>query len=150
MLICYNETALFRDLVYRNSWGYMLKMFLWSVIFFSWCCPSCGLKDFLTCSLLPMTVLKKGILGYARKSTANRPSETWSSWSKSSEGLLKCFSDWSISAIRKVWRSLLSSRKRRFMGDLINVCKYLKGECQEGRARLLSVVLSNRMRCKRY
>jgi len=34
--------------------------------------------------------------------------------------------------------------KRMLRGDLRNVCKYLKGQCKEDRARLFSVVPSGR------
>jgi len=52
------------------------------------------------------------------------------------------------------WFSL---KRRRLRGDLVNACKYHKGGCQEGGARLFSVVPSNRTRgnghklkCKKF
>jgi len=41
---------------------------------------------------------------------------------------------------------LLSPKKRRLRGDLLNACKYLQGGCQEDGAKLFSVAPSDRTR----
>jgi len=40
----------------------------------------------------------------------------------------------------------VSLEKRRLRGNLINVCKYLKRGCKEGRARFFPVVPSDMIR----
>lgn len=45
---------------------------------------------------------------------------------------------------------LFNLEKSRFRGDLISVCKYLKGVCKEDEARLSSVMLSARTRSKEH
>lgn len=45
---------------------------------------------------------------------------------------------------------LFSLQKRRLTGDLINMCKYLKGECRGDSSRSVSVLPSDRTRHNRH
>jgi len=43
-------------------------------------------------------------------------------------------------------QGLISLEKRKFVGNLINACKYLKGRCKEGSSRLFGLVPCARTR----
>lgn len=58
--------------------------------------------------------------------------KTWSSWTKTSGGQQRRWSDWSISLMRKCWGSWACSALRRDSErELNNVYQSLKGGCQE-------------------
>lgn len=107
-----------------------------------WVCSDSVRKAKAHLKLMPTRVMKRTISQGAWGNVYSRSGEVISTGVTTSRVLR-----WSPFHIRKMWEmGLFNLKKRRLGWDLIHLCKYFKGGCEEDAIRLFQVVPSDRTR----